>query len=326
MAGPVLIAPDSFKGTFTAAAVGDAIARGLGAAGGPTSLVVPLADGGEGTRDCLLRAFGGELVSAAAHDAVGRPITAPIGMLSDGRTAVVDSASASGLALLEPAVRDPVGASTAGTGELVRAALELGAGHVIVGAGGSATTDGGLGAIEAIEAGGGLGRATLTVLCDVNTPFELAAEVFGPQKGADPTQVGVLSERLAELARRLPRDPRERPMTGCAGGLSGGLWSAFGAELRPGAAYLFDALGIEPKVRTAAAVISGEGRFDSQSLAGKVVGELARLCRLTRTDLHLVVGSTDGTAAPGPGSMRIATTPAELEAAGASIARAIEAG
>ncbi len=148
-----------------------------------------------------------------------------------------------------------------------------------LGVGGSATTDGGSGAIRAIERAGGMGEARLVVLCDVRTPFEDAARVFGPQKGAGPDDVERLTARLNAMARRFARDPRGVPMTGAAGGLSGGLWAAFGAELVPGAAFVLDEVGFDARMRAARAVITGEGKLDMQSLVGKVVSEVATRAR-----------------------------------------------
>ena len=187
--------------------------------------------------------------------------------------------------------RDPVAASTAGTGELILAAVDAGAAVVLVGVGGSATTDGGAGAISVIRDAGGLGGARLVVLCDVRTPFERAAEVFGPQKGADPATVTRLSRRLRDQATRLPRDPRGVPMTGCAGGLSGGLRAHLDARLEPGAALVLDAVGFDAQMRRARFVVTGEGRLDAQSLAGKAVGEVATRCRQGGVACHAVVGS-----------------------------------
>src|SRR5262249_30902438 len=136
------------------------------------------------------------------------------------------------------AERDAIAATTSGTGDLIVAAIRAGAGRVLVSAGGSATTDGGAGAIDAIADGGGLGGAALEVLCDVTMAFEDAARVFAPQKAPPPDQVALLTERLDAYAERLPRDPRGVPRSGCAGGLSGGLWAAFGAALRPGADFV----------------------------------------------------------------------------------------
>src|SRR4051794_27289975 len=183
---PVLVAPDSLKGTFSAAQVAGAIGRGLERAGLMPPDLCPVADGGEGTLDALLTQLGGELAAADAHDPLGRPVKAHFALLEGGGTALVEMAAASGLGLVAEAERDPWAASTHGTGELIAAAVEAGADVVLVAVGGSATTDGGAGALEAIDEAGGLRGARIVVLCDVRTPFEAAAKVFGPQKGADP--------------------------------------------------------------------------------------------------------------------------------------------
>src|SRR4051794_7627944 len=228
---PVLVAPDSFKGTIPAAKVAGAIGRGLERAGLMPPDLCPVADGGEGTLDALLTRLGGELVAAEASDPLGRPVRAGFALLEDGGTALVEMAAASGLGLVAEAERDAWAASTRGTGELIAAAVAAGAGVVLVAVGGSGTTDGGAGALKAIEEAGGLGGARIVVLCDVRTPFEAAPRVFGPQKGADEEMIRRLEERLDALAETFPRDPRGVPMTGCAGGLSGGLWAACGAVL-----------------------------------------------------------------------------------------------
>jgi glycerate 2-kinase len=317
-----LVAPDSFKGTFTAAEVAAAIGRGLGS-GGATADLCPLADGGEGTMDVLLGALGGEPVELSAHDPLGRKVEAAYGRLGDGR-GVVEVAQASGLGLVSEGERDAERASSGGTGELILAAIDAGAQRVWVAAGGSATTDGGLGAIDVIRDAGGLGGAGLVVLCDVMTPFERAAEVFAPQKGADPEAVQRLSTRLGDLAASLPRDPRGVPMSGAAGGLAGGLWAALGAELRSGAQAVMEAVGFERRLSLASAVVSGEGRLDAQSVAGKVVGEVAERCRRANVPLDVIAGSLeegfDGKAAMGARSVTAASTLAELEAAGAALA------
>jgi glycerate kinase len=291
----VLVAPDSFKGTLSAGEVADAIGAGLRAAGARVDLC-PVADGGEGTLDVLGEALGAETLSAGVHDPLGREIRAVFGLVErrGARPAagVVEVASASGLGLVAESERDPVAASTFGTGELILAARDAGAEVIYVAVGGSATTDGGSGAIRAIKAGGGLGGVQLVVLCDVRTPFEHAAEVFGPQKGADADAVRTLTRRLGALARRLERDPRGVPMTGAAGGLSGGLWAAFGAELVPGASFVLDALGFDHRMRAARAVIAGEGRLDDQSLAGKAVSEVATRARQAGVPCYAVVGSS----------------------------------
>ena len=285
----LLVAPDSFKGTFGAAAVAAAIASGVEEAGAEADRC-PVADGGEGTMEVLLAALGGERQRAEAHDPLRRPIEAGFALLADGETAVVETAQASGLTLVAPGERDAERADTYGTGELIAAALEAGARTVLVAVGGSASSDGGRGAIEALRARGALGEVARTeVLCDVTIPFEDAARLFAPQKGAGPAAVARLEARLEALAAELPRDPRGVPMSGCAGGLSGGLW-AHGARLRPGAAFVLDAVGFDRRLAAADAVFSGEGRFDSQSLAGKVVGEIAKRCGVAETPLHLLVG------------------------------------
>jgi glycerate 2-kinase len=232
-------------------------------------------------------------------------------------------AAASGLGLVEPAERDPERASSAGTGELIAAAIEAGAGRVLVAAGGSATTDGGRGAIDAIEAVGGPGDARLEVLCDTNVPFEAAAEVFAPQKGASSEQVRRLTERLVALAGALPRDPRGRALAGAAGGLSGGLWAAFGARLVPGAAYVLGLLGFDRLLEEANAVITGEGRLDSQSFQGKLVGEIARRCHAAGVPVHVIAGEVALEPAKlaelGIAGAREAGTPAEIERAASAL-------
>jgi glycerate 2-kinase len=287
---PVLVAPDSFKGTFRAAEVAGAIGRGLERAGLMPPDLCPLADGGEGTMEALLLALGGEAIASDVHDPLGRPVRASFGLVEDGGTAVIEMAAASGLGLVSESERDPWAASTYGTGELICAAVDAGAEVVVLGVGGSATTDGGAGALEAIEEHGGLAGARLVVLTDVRTPFERAPAVFGPQKGADPGMVARLEERLDELAARLPRDPRGVPMTGAAGGLSGGLWAVLGARLEAGAPFVLDALDFDARMRASRAVVTGEGRLDEQTLEGKLVGEIGTRTRQAGVPLHAIVG------------------------------------
>jgi glycerate 2-kinase len=295
---PVLVAPDSFKGTFPAPAVAAAIGRGLERAGFPPPDLCPVADGGEGTLGALLTALGGETAGASVSDPLGREVRAGFGLLEDGGTAVVEVAEASGLGRVAVDERDAEAASTRGTGELIAAAVERGAQVVLVAAGGSATTDGGSGAIEAIEEAGGLGGAKLVVLCDVRTPFEDAARVFAPQKGADPTVVRRLSKRLERLAAGWPRDPRGVPGSGAAGGLAGGLWAVFGAVLEAGAPFVLEALNYDERMRAAAAVVVGEGRLDETSLQGKALGEAATRARQGGVPCFAIVGA-DGLGAFG---------------------------
>ena len=283
----ILVAPDSFKGTFSSPEVAAAIGRGLEAAGHDVDLC-PIADGGEGTLLALAPALGLELGTATVTDPLGRPVQAEFAI--GGGIGVLEMAAASGLGLVAAEDRDALAATTFGTGELILAAIDAGAEVVFVGVGGSATTDGGAGAIQAIERGGGLRGARLIVLSDVRTPFEDAPRVFGPQKGADADDIRRLRKRLAAMARRLARDPRGVPMTGGAGGLSGGLWAAFGARLVAGAGFVLDEIGFDQRMRAARAVVTGEGKIDQQSLAGKAVSEVSTRARQAGVPSYAIVG------------------------------------
>jgi glycerate 2-kinase len=317
----VLVAPDSFKGTFPAVAIASAMVAGL-ASVGVASDACPLADGGEGTADALLSAFGGEIVKARVTDSLGRPIEAAFAVLGDGATAVVEVAAASGLASLSPGELDAAQASTRGTGELVLAAVDAGASLVMVAAGGSATTDGGIGAIEAILDHGGLRGTRLEVLCDTEEPFERAPRVFSPQKGADPEVVAFLEHRLSELAVTLPKDPRGLWRSGAAGGLAGGLWAVFDASLSSGADRVLLAAGVPERVAASCSVLSGEGRLDAQSLRGKLVGSLAALCARIKRPFAVIAGRLElderERLAAGISGAREARTLPEIERAGAS--------
>ncbi|WP_028062749.1 glycerate kinase family protein [Solirubrobacter soli] len=325
---PVLVAPDSFKGTFSAAQVAGAIGRGIERAGLMPPDLCPVADGGEGTLDALLPQLGGELRAVTVKGPLGAPVNTGFGLVEDGGTAIVEMAMASGLGLMPE--KDAWNASTYGTGELIAAAAQAGAAVILVAVGGSATTDGGAGAIEAIEAAGGIGGAKIVVLCDVRTPFEDAPKVFGPQKGADSELVTRLEARLDELAQRLPKDPRGVPMTGGAGGLSGGLWAKYGATLEPGAPFVLDALDFDERMRAARAVVTGEGKLDEQTLQGKLVGEIGTRTRQAGVPLHAIVG-TDRLDGFGKRMIDLqmvqeATNIEELEAAGERLGEALRTG
>src|SRR4051812_37371789 len=286
----LLVAPDSFKGTLRASEVCAAVARGIEAAGLDPPDSCPVADGGEGTMEALLLALGGETAGATVRDPLGREVQAGFALLEDGGTAVVEVAAASGFALLGEDERDPEAATSHGTGDLIAAAIDAGAQVVLVGVGGSATMDGGAGAIEALEDAGGARGAQIVVLADVRTPFDRAAAVFAPQKGADPAAVRRLTQRLDRFARELPRDPRGMPTSGAAGGISGGLWAAFGAKLEPGAPFVLDAVGYDERARASFAVVLGEGRLDDTTLHGKAVFEAATRARQMGVPAHAVVG------------------------------------
>jgi glycerate 2-kinase len=318
----ILVAPDSFKGTLSAAQVAHALAQGL-RDGGEEAHELPIGDGGEGTMDALVAVLGGEFTTATVSDPLGRPVKARFALLPDGR-AVVETAEASGLALLDEKERDAWAASTRGTGELIVAAVEAGASEVLVTVGGSATMDGGAGALEALDEAGVTPK--LEVLSDVRMAFEDAPRVFGPQKGADPKTVKRLERRLDKLAADAPRDPRGVPMTAAAGGLSGGLYAYRRAKLVLGASYVLDTVGFDEYMRAARYVVTGEGKLDEQSLAGKAVGEIATRCRQGGVACHAVVGKND----LDPFTIRLldfssvteAGTTRKLRAAGAGLARA----
>jgi glycerate 2-kinase len=338
MIGPALVAPDSFKGTFAATEVAAAVARGLRAEG-IEAVELPVADGGEGTLEALLADLGGELRTETVSDPLGRPVEAEFALLerdpsgASGRggrrggepTAVVECARASGLGLVPEDERDAFAATTRGTGELIVAAVEAGARKVVVTVGGSATTDGGAGALEALDETGVEPR--LEVWCDTRNAWEDAPRLFGPQKGADPETVQRLQRRLARRAAKAPKDPRGVALTGAAGGLSGGLWAWRGAQLVPGAPAVLNAVGFDERMRAAAFVVTGEGRLDRLTFQGKAVFEVATRARQGGVACHAIVGGST----LDPFEERIldlqtvaeATTLDELEAAGAELAAAV---
>jgi glycerate 2-kinase len=304
---------------MSAAEAAGAIARGIRAAGGEAE-ECPVADGGEGTIAVLLEALGGEERGAACHDPLGRPSEARWAWLAESRTALVEMARASGLALVSAAERDAEAASSAGTGELLIAARDAGAVEAILAIGGTATSDGGEGALSAIEQAGGLGSMRLLLACDVRTPFEADAEVFGPQKGASPAAVQRLTEHLHEIAAELPRDPSGIAMTGAGGGLGGALWAVHGAALGSGACFVLDALAFDRRLALSDAVVVGEGCLDVQTRDGKIAGEV--LARAGSKPVHAIVGSVaDGATREWAelASLQVAGTITELEAAGAEL-------
>lgn len=292
----MLVAPDKFKGTLTAAQVAAAIAHGLARAGVDAD-ICRVADGGEGTIDVLTENVEHELVAVAAHDVLGRAVKGRVAVVDDGRKALVEVADAVGLSLIESGEREAVAASSRGAGELIAAAAGMGVREIFVGVGGTAMTDGGAGAIEALREarlvgvrGPLAGLPRLTVLCDARAGWEQAVTVFSPQKGAREADLPLLLERFERLAGTLPRDPRGVLFTGCGGGLAGGLWSAAGAELKSGAGVVLDRIGFNARMHTARAVITGEGRLDHQTLLGKAVGEVATRSRQNGVPCHAIVG------------------------------------
>ena len=286
----VLASPDTFRGTATAAEAAAAIAAAVVASGG-TCVERPLADGGEGTLDAL----GGPNRRLEVTGPLGAPVVAEW-RLRDG-VAVIEMARASGLVLAGGAEgNDPLDATTAGTGELIAAAVEAGARRVVVGVGGSATTDGGLGALRAMAPLPRFRGVDIEVACDVRTRFVDAAEVFGPQKGASGAQVALLRRRLERLAAVFHAehevDVASLEMSGAAGGLAGGL-AAIGARLREGFQVVADELELYDLVEEADLVVTGEGRLDATSFDGKVVGGVASLAADAGVPVVAVVGTAD---------------------------------
>jgi glycerate kinase len=296
---PVLVCPDKFRGTFTADEVADAIAARLARLGIPADRCA-IADGGEGTLKVVTEALPHEIVEIDVCDAHGNALRAPIAVLGDGKRAFVESATIIGSEPVAGQRQDAWAASSGGVGHAIAAATRLGVREVLIGIGGTVTTDGGAGALQALREHGLIARRSarglpkrppaIVALCDVRAAWLQAATVFAPQKGADPTTVARLGRRLTLLARQLPRDPRGQVMAGAGGGLAGGLWAAAGATLRPGAAVVLDLLDFTPRMLAARAVITGEGRLDRQTLLGKAVAEVATRARQAGVQCHAVVG------------------------------------
>ncbi len=292
----LLAAPDKFKGTASAADIAAAACRAAQAAGWDAE-ALPMADGGEGT----LAALGGANRRTVVTDPLGDPVEA--GWRLDGDLAVIEMAEASGLQLVGGAGgNDALAASTYGTGELIEAALERGARRIIVCVGGSATTDGGFGALRALLPGHRLRGVELVVACDVRTRFCDAAEVFGPQKGATPAEVKLLRRRLERLvdmyAAEYGVDVADLPGAGAAGGLAGGL-AALGAQLVEGFEVVAAETGLAERLEGADLVVTGEGLLDAESFNGKVVGGVCELAESLGVPVVAVAGAVDG-AAPAP--------------------------
>ncbi|HET7868758.1 MAG TPA: glycerate kinase [Actinomycetota bacterium] len=327
----VLIAPDKFRGTLTAAQAAHAVASGWRRARPSDTLVeVPMADGGEGTLDAMVEALDGTSHPASVHGPLGDPVDAEYGIVSgpSGVTAVVEMARASGLGLIGEARRDPTRTSTGGTGELIRAALGHGPAEVVVCIGGSATNDGGAGLAQAlgvrlINASGGeigpggaslleLERIDVTglepavaqtrflVACDVDNPLtgpRGASVVYGPQKGATSEDVLLLDRALGHLAaviyRDLGLDVRDLAGGGAAGGLGAGMVAFLGAHLRPGVDLVMDAVGLGRRLATADLVVTGEGALDQQSLDGKVPGGVIGAARASGVPAIVLCGRAE---------------------------------
>ena len=275
MSGTIIIAPDSFKECLpsreVAAALAGAVRKCLP---GVSVLERPLADGGEGTVEVLTPALGGRIIEVRVSDPLGRPVAAQYGIAGD--TAIMEVAAACGLGLLAPKERNPLHTSTFGVGEMLLDARKKGCRKFLVGLGGSATCDGGAGMMAVPGIREALQGAEFEILCDVSAPFvghEGAARVFGPQKGASAADVEVLEERMLAQAEKIRqetgRDIADVPGAGAAGGLGGAFMAYFGATLRSGINRVLDLLDYDKAVVDARLVITGEGRSDRQTLAGK---------------------------------------------------------
>lgn len=308
----ILIAPDSFKGSLTALEVAENIAKGVLSVLPETEITkVPMADGGEGTVQSLVDATGGKIISKEVTGPLGESVKAYFGLLGDGKTGVIEMATASGLPLVPPGKADPTKTTTYGTGELIKAALDEGAQELIIGIGGSATNDGGVGMAQALGisfqdkdgneigfGGGELNRiesidmsglvprmkgVKIRVACDVNNPLygpDGAAHIYGPQKGATPEMVKQLDNNLRHFARivkrELGKDIQSIPGAGAAGGLGAGLVAFLNAELRSGVEIVLETNKFAEKLQGVDLVITGEGKIDGQTVKGKTPIGVAR--------------------------------------------------
>lgn len=323
----IVIAPDSFKECLTAAQVASAIETGFKEILPDAQYVkVPVADGGEGTLQSLIDATDGHFIKVPVTGPMGYQVQAEFGVLGDGATAVIEMARASGLELVSPDQRDPMIATTAGTGELILSALDRGVKKIIVGIGGSATNDGGAGMMQALGVrllsddgkelpyGGGplqslgsidtsnmdqrLQSVEIIAACDVDNPLtgdNGASAVFGPQKGATPEVVEALDQSLGHYARIMERDlgvsVRDVPGAGAAGGMGAALLGFLNARLEPGIEIVMDAVGLAEKVKGANLVITGEGRIDGQTAQGKTPVGVARIAKSLDLPVVALAGS-----------------------------------
>ena len=323
----ILVAPNAFKESLTAVEAADALANGIQRILPRAKIIkIPIADGGDGTLEAVVGGTRGRIFEARVTGPLGRRITAEYGITGDGKTAVIEMSRASGLALVPPKQRNPMVTNSVGTGELILAALNRGAGHILLGIGGSATVDGGIGALQALgirfldrcgkpvgHGGNGLlaiesidmsrmpallRRVRIQVACDVDSPMigpKGAAAVFGPQKGATAAMVKQLDKGLAKLADLIEKTTGSRMArlagTGAAGGISGSLLGLLGAELQPGSKLVFDLLKIRQAVSKVNWVITGEGQIDFQTPFGKGPGMLAKLAAQRRVPVVGIAGA-----------------------------------
>lgn len=322
----VVIAPDSFKESLSAAGVASAIAEGIrDVVPDAITVCVPMADGGEGSLDAVLAATSGERRKARVQDANGHPCDASWGWLGEGR-AFIEMAAAAGLEQIPPAERKPLQASSYGVGQLIKEALDAGATHIVIGLGGSATNDAGAGLLQALgvrlldrdghelPAGGAalkmldristddadhrLSEVEFEIAVDVDNPLcgeRGASAIFGPQKGANPEQVEQLDAALAHFAdvcaRQFGKDERDVPGMGAAGGLGFAIKTCFSARFRPGVELVAELSGLAAALQGADLVFTGEGRMDAQTLLGKTPAGVARYASRQGIPVLAIVGS-----------------------------------
>ncbi|GAI84971.1 unnamed protein product, partial [marine sediment metagenome] len=311
----IVVAPDSFKGSLTAVEVSEAIEQGVREIFPEAEIVkIPMADGGDGTVQCLVNATGGEILREKVTGPLGDEVLASYGILGDKKTAVIEMAEASGLTLIPENKRNPLITTTYGTGQLIKAALDQGCRKMIIGIGGSATNDGGAGMVQALGAklldkdreeigfGGGelkkvnridisnldnrLSDTKVLVASDVNNPLcgpKGASRIYGPQKGATPGMIKKLDESLAHFAklvkRDLHKDIKNIPGAGAAGGLGASLIAFLDAELRPGIEIMIEIVKLEQAIKDTDLVITGEGKIDSQTIYGKAPIGVAKIAK-----------------------------------------------
>jgi glycerate kinase len=322
----ILVAPNAFKGSLNAYEVAEKIAEGLQMVDPEIeSILCPIADGGEGTVEIFVETGGGTYHTCEVSNAIGEPVEARYGILADRRTAVLELAEASGLGQLPPSKLAPMKASTFGTGQLMLDALDKGCKRIILGLGGSATTDGGTGILQALgvkflnesgyqvpPGGGGLGfldnidisgldpriaDCEIILPCDVSNPLlgeKGCAAVFSPQKGATKEQMNLLEENLSHFAQltkqKLGKEIGDMPFGGAAGGTSAGLSAFLDAKLIGGIDFMLHQIGFESKLREAQYLITAEGRLDSQSLDGKGPYGVARRAKVRNVPAFCITG------------------------------------
>ena len=323
----IVIAPDSYKESLSAMEVAIQIEAGFREIYPDAEYVkLPVADGGEGTVDAMVAATGGRQINVSVTGPTGKPVLAHFGITGNQQCAVIEMASASGLECIPPEERNPLITTSYGTGELIKAALDLGVTGFIIGLGGSATNDGGAGMLQALgihlldKAGHNIGKGgqclseleyvdvsgmdprlkqcRITVACDVTNPLtgpQGASAIFGPQKGANPAMVRFLDENLKHyaevIARQTGKDVEFAPGAGAAGGLGAALLAFLNAELRSGIEIVTEAVELEKAIMDADLVITGEGRIDSQSIKGKVPVGVARLAKRHNKPVIGIAGS-----------------------------------